>query len=95
MKQGLLLFFFFPLFAFAQNSQITLEDIYKKGTFRGEFVPGFAAEDNSSLFDAKDVKDEAGKSLSTESTAHPDKGSSSAGSAQCQTAVFIGKTRYC
>ncbi|GAA4734745.1 S9 family peptidase [Flavisolibacter ginsenosidimutans] len=65
MKQGLLLFLFLPLFALAQNSQITLEDIYKKGTFRGEFVPGFAAEDNSSLFDAKDVKDETGKSLNT------------------------------
>jgi dipeptidyl-peptidase-4 len=65
MKRILLVLFFLPLLTIAQNKQITLEDIYKKGTFRGEAVPGFASEDNSSLFNAKDITDEAGKELST------------------------------
>src|SRR5215210_4451247 len=65
MKSVFLLFFLLPLLTIAQNKQITLEDIYKKGTFRGEPIPGFAAEDNSSLFNAKDIKDEAGKELNT------------------------------
>ena len=65
MKRIALVFFLLPLLTIAQNKQITLEDIYKKGTFRGEFVPGFASEDNSSLFNPKDVKDEAGKALNT------------------------------
>jgi dipeptidyl-peptidase-4 len=39
MKRQLILWLLFaPAFVFAQNKQITLEDIYKKGTFRGEFV---------------------------------------------------------
>src|SRR5829696_760006 len=65
MRRIALLFFFLPLLTIAQNKQITLEDIYKKGTFRSEFVPGFSAEDNSSLFDPKEIKDEAGKALNT------------------------------
>lgn len=63
MKRILFLFLLLPLFTLSQTAQITLEDIYKKGTFRGEFVPGFAAENNSSLFDAKDIKDETGKTI--------------------------------
>lgn len=65
MKGILLLFFVLPLLALAQTNQITLEDIYKKGTFRNEVVSGFNDEDNSSLFDPKEIKDEAGKALST------------------------------
>ncbi|HEY0039238.1 MAG TPA: DPP IV N-terminal domain-containing protein, partial [Flavisolibacter sp.] len=65
MRSILLLFFLLPLLTIAQNKEITLEDIYKKGTFRGESVPGFAAEDYSSLFDPKQIKDEAGKELNT------------------------------
>jgi dipeptidyl-peptidase-4 len=65
MKRILLLFFFVPFFTSAQNKQITLEDIYKKGTFRGEQIQGFASEDNSGLFNVKDIKDESGKELST------------------------------
>ncbi len=65
MKKVLLFLFLLPLFSVAQNKQITLEDIYKKGTFRGEPVPGFAVEDNSSLFDAKEIKDESGKTLAS------------------------------
>lgn len=65
MKRILFALLFLPLLTIAQTKEITLEDIYKKGTFRSEAVPGFAEEDNSSLFDAKDVKDEAGKSINT------------------------------
>lgn len=65
MKRFLFALLFLPLFTLAQNGQITLEDIYKKGTFRGEQVPGFASEDNGSLFDAKEIKDETGKVINS------------------------------
>lgn len=64
MRKIALLFFFLPLFTIAQDKLITLEDIYKKGTFRSEFVPGFA-EPAESLFDPKDVKDASGKIINT------------------------------
>src|SRR5690349_6935567 len=54
-----------PLLTLAQKKQITLEDIYQKGTFRDERVSGFADEDLSTLFNAGDVKDETGKQLVT------------------------------
>lgn len=38
MRKLLLLLLLAPLFTYAQKKQITLEDIYKKGTFRGEPV---------------------------------------------------------
>ncbi|MBD0295416.1 MAG: hypothetical protein ICV84_09515, partial [Flavisolibacter sp.] len=41
MRTIVLLIFFLPLLSIAQKKQITLEDIYKKGTFRGEMVGGF------------------------------------------------------
>lgn len=63
MRKLFLLLFLIPVLAVAQQKQITLEDIYKKGTFRGEFVPGFAGEDIDSLVKASDVKDEAGKPI--------------------------------
>lgn len=66
MRNLFLLFFFLPLLALAQKKQITLEDIYKKGTFRSEPFGGFASEDNSGLFDPKDIKDEAGTTLNTQ-----------------------------
>ncbi|MDQ6609055.1 MAG: S9 family peptidase [Bacteroidota bacterium] len=65
MKNILAVLFLLPLLTIAQKKQITLDDIYKKGTFRGEQVQGFASEDNSSLFNTKDVKDENGKDLAT------------------------------
>jgi dipeptidyl-peptidase-4 len=65
MRRILLLLLFIPLLTIAQKKKITLEDIYKKGTFRGEFVQGFSGEDNSSLFDAANVVDETGKKLET------------------------------
>ena len=65
MRKLLLLLVWVPLISLAQKKQITLEDIYKKGTFRTEAVPGFAAESTDSLFDAKSIKDEAGNLIST------------------------------
>ena len=55
MRTVLLLFFFLPLVLSAQKKKITLEDLYKKGTFRGEMVQGFAREDFSNLFEAEGV----------------------------------------
>ncbi|MFI5134092.1 MAG: S9 family peptidase [Chitinophagales bacterium] len=63
MRKLYFLLLFLPLLATAQKKQITLDDIYKKGTFRGEFVPGFATENIDSIVNAADVKDETGKSL--------------------------------
>ncbi len=39
MRKFFVLLFLLPLLSVAQKKQITLEDIYKKGTFRGEYVP--------------------------------------------------------
>ena len=51
MRGVFLFLLFIPILTIAQKKKITLEDIYKKGIFRGEYVPGFASEDNSSLID--------------------------------------------
>jgi len=61
----LFLFLFLPLLTLAQKKQITIEDIYKKGTFRGEFITGFSEAGNDSLFNPKEVKDEEGRQLGT------------------------------
>ena len=48
----------------AQKKEITLEDIYKKGTFRGEFVPAkFDETKKEPEIKAEDLKDETGKSI--------------------------------
>ncbi len=39
MRKLLLMLFWLPLLSQAQKKPITLEDIFKKGTFRGEYVP--------------------------------------------------------
>lgn len=65
MRIILLLCFFLPLLSVAQKKEITLEDIYKKGTFRGEPTGGFNSTETAGLFDAKEVKDAEGKQLST------------------------------
>ncbi|MFL5740991.1 MAG: S9 family peptidase [Flavisolibacter sp.] len=65
MRSILLLLFFIPLLTIAQKKQITLEDIYKKGTFRNEFVSGFTAPEDDSLFDPQNVVDESGKKIDT------------------------------
>lgn len=65
MRSILFLFFFLPFLTIAQKKKITLEDIYKKGTFRGEYVPGFVNTENDNLFDPKDVMDAEGKAIDT------------------------------
>ncbi len=63
MRKFLVLLFLLPVLAIAQKKAITLEDIYKKGTFRGEFVPGFAGENIESLVSPADVRDEKGNPI--------------------------------
>ncbi len=66
MRKLFLLFFLLPVLAVAQKKQITLEDIYKKGTFRGENVRadfGQINKDPEIKFD--ELKDETGKSFGT------------------------------
>lgn len=41
MKKLFVLALFFPLITNSQAKKITLEDIYKKGTFRAESIQGF------------------------------------------------------
>lgn len=65
MRSILLFFLFLPFLSIAQKKQITLEDIYKKGTFRGEYVPGFGTDEDEKLFDAENVLDEQGKKIET------------------------------
>ena len=57
LRKLFIAFLLLPLAALAQQKQITLEDIYKKGTFRGEFVPGFAGETMDSVLNAANIKD--------------------------------------
>ena len=64
MKHLLLALFFLPLITVAQKKKITLEDIYKKGTFRGEFVPSFTGADDDRLIDTA-VFDATGKKIDT------------------------------
>jgi len=62
MKRVLLLLFVLPLFTIAQK-QITLADIYKKGTFRGEMVfPDFGKKQAEKL-NTSTIKDADGKAL--------------------------------
>lgn len=62
MRKLLLLLLLAPLFTYAQKKQITLEDIYKKGTFRGEFVPAvFEGEADKEEISTADLKDENDK----------------------------------
>lgn len=63
MRQLITLLLLFPLLVVAQKKQITLEDIYKKGTFRSEFVQGFQGESIDSFVKAWDVKDENNKNI--------------------------------
>ena len=62
MQKLFFLLLFLPLLTTAQKKQITLEDIYKKGTFSSEFAGGFNPEPEN-LFDPKDVRDDNGKQL--------------------------------
>lgn len=66
MQKLLFVLLFLPLLTIAQKKQITLDDIYKTGTFRGESFRGFANGETETLFDPKDIRDEKGKQLDTE-----------------------------
>src|SRR5690606_3428548 len=65
MKKILFIFLLLPFISIGQDKLITLEDIYKKGTFRGEFVPGFAELPLDSIINPNNVVDESGKKLNT------------------------------
>ena len=62
MQKLLFWLLFLPFTTLAQKKEITLEDIYKKGTFRGEVAGGFNSEPEN-LFDAKDIRDDSGRQL--------------------------------
>lgn len=64
MRKLLLLLLLAPVWAMAQTKPITLEDIYKKGTFRGEFVPAvFDTAQKEPELKLDGVKDESGKAF--------------------------------
>jgi dipeptidyl-peptidase 4 len=64
MRKLFLFLFFVPLLATAQKKPITLEDIYKKGTFRGEPVRAdFGQTSKDPELKAEDLKDDSGKSI--------------------------------
>ncbi len=64
MRKFLLLLLLVPAWAMAQTKAITLEDIYKKGTFRGEFVPAvFDTAQKEPELKLDGVKDETGKAF--------------------------------
>ena len=64
MRKLFLVLFLLPLLAIAQKKQITLEDIYKKGTFRAEYVAAdFGKTSKDPVLKADDLKDESGKSI--------------------------------
>ena len=65
MRIALLPLLVLPLFTIAQKKKITLEDIYKKNTFRSEFVPGFITLTEDYLFNPADVVDSRGKKIET------------------------------
>src|SRR6476661_2657904 len=65
MRSLFLLIFFIPLITIAQKQKLTLEDIYKKPTFRGEYVPGFEKDVDENLFDPSAVTDACGKTIDT------------------------------
>ncbi len=73
MRKLFLLLFLLPLIVSAQTKEITLEDIYKKGTFRGEFVPGFAGETMDSLLEASNIKENDKKISVSDYTVSADK----------------------
>jgi dipeptidyl-peptidase-4 len=73
MRKLFFLLFFLPMLAIAQKKQITLEDIYKKGTFRGEPVRGFVGQTMDSVLEAANIKDENKKIPVNDYEASPDK----------------------
>lgn len=56
MRNFFFLLLFLPLLTTGQKKQITLDDIYKKGTFRGESFAGFAAESMDSMLQTANIR---------------------------------------
>ena len=74
MRKLILLFLLVPVFSVAQKKLITLEDLYKLGTFSND--PARATFDSSDISDkvkAEDVKNENGKSVGQLQTIVPAK----------------------
>lgn len=61
MRNFFLLLVLLPLLSVAQKKQITLDDIYKKGTFRGEYVAANFDKPSTDPQIPEDLKDETGK----------------------------------
>jgi dipeptidyl-peptidase-4 len=62
MRKLIIVFFLLPVIAVAQKKEITLEDIYKKGTFRGEPVRAdFGQTSKDPDIKTDSLKDEKGK----------------------------------
>jgi dipeptidyl-peptidase-4 len=62
MRKLFVALLFLPLVGQAQKKAITLEDLYKKGTFRGEYVPADFGTSSPEI-NTDGLKDENGKSL--------------------------------
>lgn len=63
MRKLLYLLLVVPAFTLAQQKQITLEDIYKKGVFRGEYVPADFGGKNTNSELPENLVDEKGKPI--------------------------------
>ncbi|MGZ8558111.1 MAG: S9 family peptidase [Chitinophagaceae bacterium] len=61
MRKFFVLLFLLPLLAVAQKKQITLEDIYKNGTFRGEYIAASFDKPSTDPQLPGELKDESGK----------------------------------
>ena len=63
MRKLILLFLLIPALSIAQKKQVTLEDIYKKGTFRGEYVAADFGQTSTDPEIPEGIKDENGHPL--------------------------------
>ena len=50
MKYTVLVLLLLPFFSLAQNKKITFDDIYRRGTFTAELVPGFHTMNDGKYF---------------------------------------------
>lgn len=65
MRKFFLVLTIAPLFTFAQQKQISLDDLYKRGTFRADPVSArFESQTPASSIDTKGLKDQTGTDLS-------------------------------
>lgn len=63
MRKFFVLLFLLPLLSIAQKKQITLDDIYKTGTFRGEYVASDFGKKSTDPPIPENLKDEKGKAI--------------------------------